>query len=389
MKKIAILTSTRADYGLLSPIIKKFKLIDELKTEVLVTGTHLSPEFGMTINEIIKDGVSVDKRIEILLTSDDSPIGVSKAMSMAISNFSNYFEDSKPDALLVLGDRFECLAVCLAAQNSRIPIIHLHGGEITEGAIDNAFRHCITKLSYLHFASTEAYRNRIIQMGESPDRVFNVGAIGVENVLNTALYCKGDCEKHIGFGLNKYAVLIFHPVTLENQTAEFQARELLNTLVSFCNITFICLKANADMGGRTINAILEEFSSKFSNIKLFDSLSNRLYLSLVKNSLFVIGNSSSGIIEVPSFKVPTINIGDRQKGRIQAISIINCEPIKESIDCAIKTALSSEFLDTIKNVSNPYEGKNTSDSIVKITCDYLFKGALKMQKTFYDIDFKL
>ena len=384
MKKIAILTTTRADYGLLSPIIKKMMLVDDLEVAVLATGTHLSPDFGMTINEIVADGVQVDAKINILSNSD-TPVAVSRAMGIAISKFSEYFEKNKPNALLVLGDRYECLAVCLAAQNSRIPIIHLHGGEITEGAIDNAIRHAITKLSYLHFASTEEYRNRIIQMGEEPSRVFNVGAVGVENALNLPLLSKTECESKLNLSLDKYALLTFHPVTLENQTAEHQTNELLKTISKYNDITFICTKANADMDGRKINELIEKYSNKYGNIKLFDSLGSKLYLSLMKNALFVVGNSSSGIIETPSFKIPTINIGDRQKGRTQANSIINCAPVSSDINKAITTALSDEYRGKVRSCKNPYEGKATSDTIVNVVKEWLFLDKLKIQKKFYDI----
>ena len=389
MKKLAILTTTRADYGLLSPLIKKFKRINGLKVFVLATGTHLSSEFGMTMNEIIADGIRIDKKIAILSNSDTSE-AVSKAMGMALNSFSEYFETTHFDALLVLGDRYECLAVCLAAQNARIPIIHLHGGEITEGAIDNAIRHCITKLSFLHFTSTEDYRRRVIQMGEEPNRVFNVGAMGVENALNLELLNKKDCESRINIRLEEYAVLTFHPVTLENKTAESQTIELLNAIAKMSDITFICTKANADMDGRTINKLIEEYSLRYPNIKMFDSLGSQLYLSLLKNAQFVIGNSSSGIIEAPSFRIPTINIGDRQKGRIQAKSIINCEPKEESIIEAIKLAISSNYRSNIKNVVNPYgDGKTTSNKIVEITRDFLLNDRIELRKSFFDIEVKL
>ena len=386
MKTLAVLTTTRADYGLLSPLIQKFKLNDSFKTLVLVTGSHLSSDYGLTINEINKDNVFVDKKIEILSNSD-TPVDISKAMGLALVGFSNYFEERKPDALLVLGDRYECLAVCLAALNSRIPIIHLHGGEITEGAIDNAIRHSITKLSYLHFASTEEYKNRIIQMGEEPNRVFNVGAIGVENALNTPLYNKDECEKKINCKLNRYAILTFHPVTLENQTAENQTKVLLETIIRHKDILFICTKANADVGGKAINKLLEDYSLCHPNVVLFDSLGTQLYLSLVKHSLFVIGNSSSGIIEVPSFSIPTINIGDRQKGRIRSESIIDCKPTFDSINNAINLAVSDAFIKKIKNVKNPYEGTNTSNRIVQIVEEYLSEDKLSVYKTFYDCKF--
>lgn len=385
MKKILVLTTTRADYSLLSPIIKKLKECKGLTVEVVATGTHLSNLYGYTINEIDKDGVCISKEIDIL-SNINSPVGIALTMSNALSLFAEYFDESKPDALLVLGDRYETLAVCLSAAVARIPIIHIHGGEITEGAIDNAIRHSITKLSSLHFASTEEYRKRIIQMGENPETVFNVGAVGVENVLSIKTIEKTELEKELGFSLKKYALLTFHPVTLENNTAEEQVTALLNVLVNdYKDIVFICTKANADLNGILINKILDRYSCVYSNIKVFDSLGSRKYLSLMKNACFVIGNSSSGIIETPSFKIPTINIGDRQKGRVQAQSIINCEANSQSINDAIIKALSPEFLESLKDVSNPYEKKNTSSNISSIITDFILNDKLILQKKFYDI----
>lgn len=385
MKKIVVLTATRAEYGLLAPIIKKLSLEPEIDVRVAATGAHLSPEFGMTINEIKDDGVRVDKEIDILLSSD-TPAAISKTMGLAMVGFAEYFAECKPDALMVLGDRYETLAVCTAALNAQIPIVHLYGGEATEGLIDEAVRNVITKLSYLHFTSTEDYRHRVIQMGESPDRVFRVGAMGVENALHADLMSKEELEQSLGCSLgDKFAVLTFHPVTLENNTAETQIKELLMALEMFKEVTFVCTKANADMDGRIINECLQKFSETHENVYLFDSLGMKRYLSALSFAEFAIGNSSSGIIEVPSFKIPTINIGDRQKGRIQADSVINCEPIKEKIVNAINTAMSDSYLRNIKDVKNPYGDGDTSDTIVKVTKDFLLNNKFRIQKDFYDI----
>ena len=388
MKKIAILTATRAEYGLLSPIMKKLQLNPEIDVRVVVTGAHLSPEFGMTVNEIKEDGISIDKEIEILLSSD-TPVSISKSMGLAIISFSEYFNESKPDALMVLGDRYETLAVCIAAMNSCIPIIHLHGGEATEGLIDDAVRNSITKLSFLHFTSTDVFRNRVIQMGESPDRVYSVGAMGVENALSIPTISQEELEKSININLSdNYAVLTFHPVTLENNTAEEQVNELLNAISNYPDITFLCTKANADTNGRIINECLEAYSKSNPNLFLVDSLGVVRYLSAVKNATFVIGNSSSGLIEIPSFKIPTINIGNRQKGRILAQSVISCAPDASSITDAIKKALSPSFRDSLLNMSNPYGDGKTSDKIVNITTDYLLNNKLKVMKAFYDLPFE-
>ena len=384
MKKIVVLTATRAEYGLLAPIIKKMISGNKLDVRVVATGAHLSPEFGMTVNQIEADGIRVDRKIEILLSSDTG-VSVSKSMGLAMISFSEYFDELKPDALMVLGDRYETLAVCSVALNLHIPIIHLHGGEATEGAIDEAVRNAITKLSYLHFTSTEEYRRRVIQMGENPDRVFNVGAVGVENALNSVFYDKKQLEQELGCNLQRYAVLTFHPVTLEIDMALTEAEELMKAITDFPDIIFICTKANADAEGRIINNCIHKYSEKYSNIKLYDSLGVKKYLSALKYAEFVIGNSSSGIIEAPSFKIPTINIGDRQKGRIQAESVINCNSEKEEIKSAINKALNCEYRNRILDVKNPYGDGNTSKKIVDITTDYLINNKLKLQKKFYDI----
>ena len=385
MKKIVVLTATRAEYGLLAPVIKKMDMDSQIDVRVVVTGAHLSPEFGMTINEIKEDGVRVDKEIDILLSSD-TPAAISKTMGLAMIGFADYFAESKPDALMVLGDRYETLAVCAAAMNAQIPIVHLYGGEATEGLIDEAVRNAITKLSYLHFTSTEEYRHRVIQMGENPQRVYTAGAIGVENALHTNFMSKQELEKSLECSLGeKIAVLTFHPVTLEHNTAEIQIGELIKAIKHYPEITFICTKANADMSGRIINDSLQKCAETQKNIILFDSLGLKRYLSLLSYAEFVIGNSSSGIIEVPSFKIPTINIGDRQKGRTQARSVINCIPKADNIIEAISTALSEEFKNSICNIVNPYGDGNASEVIVNVTKEFLLNNELKIQKSFYDI----
>ena len=385
MKKIVVLTATRAEYGLLAPVIKKMDMDSQIDVRVVVTGAHLSPEFGMTINEIKEDGVRVDKEIDILLSSD-TPAAISKTMGLAMIGFADYFAESKPDALLVLGDRYETLAVCVAAMNAQIPIVHLYGGEATEGLIDEAVRNAITKLSYLHFTSTEEYRHRVIQMGENPQRVYTAGAIGVENAFHTNFMSKQELEKSLECSLGeKIAVLTFHPVTLEHNTAEIQIGELIKAIKHYPEITFICTKANADMSGRIINDSLQKCAETQKNIILFDSLGLKRYLSLLSYAEFVIGNSSSGIIEVPSFKIPTINIGDRQKGRTQARSVINCIPKADNIIEAISTALSEEFKNSICNIVNPYGDGNASEVIVNVTKEFLLNNKLKIQKSFYDI----
>lgn len=387
MKKLCVLTGTRADFGLLLPIIKKLKAYCDMETVVVATGAHLSPEFGNTVSEIEASGIRVDKKIEILLSSD-SPVGISKAMGLAMIGFADYFEEEKPDALLVLGDRYETLAVACAAMNAQIPIFHLYGGETTEGAIDEGIRHALTKLSCIHFVANDEFRNRVIQLGEAPDRVFKVGAMGPENALHMPKLTLCELEESLQQKLGqRYAVLTFHPVTLEHHTAQSQVKELLQAVAHYPDITFLCTKANADADGRVINELLEEASRKQKNILLVDSLGTRRYLSALQYALFAIGNSSSGLAEVPSFGIPTVNIGDRQKGRMQGRSVINCEPETDSIVKAIRTALSPEFREIAKQSGNPYGDGNTSSKIAEIVHDCLIHNKMVLKKKFYDLEF--
>jgi len=405
MKKICVVTSTRADYGLLKPVVDKLNTKPDIEVLLVVTGTHLSKSHGMTVNAIEEDGLNISARIEILDESEaDSAYTQDCIMARTIMKFGKYFEDKKPDALLVLGDRFEILAVCISALNSNIPIIHMHGGETTEGALDEMMRHAITKMSYLHFTSLEEYRQRVIHMGEEPDRVFSVGATGVENCLNTELLSEADLSSQL-IELCKYktiddshknkvsekiknhqiAVLTFHPVTLENNTAEEQIEELLSAISDVKDILFIATMANADNGGRVINEKLRTYTANSDNLLLYESLGMKRYLSAVSMSAFVIGNSSSGIIEVPSFHVPVINIGDRQKGRVQSNCIINCEPQKSEIISAINKTTSKEFIRLAKEAGNPYGDGKTSEKIANIICEYLTQNKLELKKQFFDV----
>lgn len=387
-KKISILTATRAEYGLLKPIIEKLNKEPNFDVHVVVTGAHLSPEFGLTYREIEKDGITIDQKIEMLLSSD-TPAGISKSMGLAMISFADYFEKLIPDMLIVLGDRYETLAVATVAMNQRIPIAHLHGGETTEGAIDESIRHAITKLSYLHFTSAEEYRNRVIQLGENPERVFCVGAVGIENILNEKLMSKFEIAESISFELNKpYAMVTFHPVTLEENKSEEQIKALLEVCGIYKNMKFIFTKANADASGRIINRKIDEFVEKNDNAIVFTSLGMVRYLSALKYCTMVIGNSSSGLLEAPSFGIPTINIGDRQKGRLQANSVINCEPIKEDIEKAIQLALSEEFKDKAKNTINPYGDGKTSCKVVEKIKDFLINDKVNLKKKFYDCEVK-
>lgn len=388
MKKISVLTATRAEYGLLKPIIEKLNTVVEFDVRIVVTGAHLSPEFGLTYKEIEQDGIAIDEKIEILLSAD-TPASISKSMGIALISFADYFERLKPDMLIVLGDRFETLAVCTAAMNQRIPIAHLYGGETTEGAIDESIRHAITKLSYLHFTSTENYRNRVIQLGEQPDRVFCVGAIGIENILNLNLLSKNELEAAIHFKLDKpYAMVTYHPVTLEEDHSAEQFQAVLDVCKEYQNMNFIFTKANADANGRIINQMIDDYLEENNHATAFTSLGVIRYLSALKYCAMVMGNSSSGLLEAPSFGVPTINIGERQKGRLQAISVINCNPSYEDIKKAIDLALSEEFKNKAKKTVNPFGEGNTSDKVVATIKEFLLNQRIELKKKFYDCEVK-
>lgn len=387
MKKvISILTATRAEYGLLKPIIEKLSRVEEFDIRIVATGAHVSPEFGLTYKEIEGNGFEIDKKIEILLSAD-TPASISKSMGIAMISFADYFSQLNPDILIVLGDRYETIAVVMAAMNQRIPIVHLYGGETTEGAVDEAIRHAITKLSYLHFTSTEEYRKRVIQLGEDPKRVYNVGATGIENILTEDLIEKNELEKVLNVDFSKpYAVVTFHPVTLENNSSENQIKSLLEVFKANKDLIFIVTKANADSEGRIINDLIDKYANESDNIYAFTSLGMRRYLSALKYSTVVIGNSSSGLIEAPTFGIPTVNIGDRQKGRLQASSVINCEPSAISIKQAIDKALTAEFRRVAKEAINPYGDGNTSEKIVEVIKEYVLGEKINLKKKFYDCE---
>lgn len=388
--KIAVLTATRAEYGLLRPVMDRIAAEDILELQVLVTGMHLSEEFGYTYQEIEQDGFVIDACIPIL-QGGDSAADTSAAMARALEGFGRHFENKikRPDLLAVLGDRYETIAVALAAMNARIPIAHIHGGEATEGAVDEAVRHAITKLSYLHFPSTEAYARRIVQLGEHPDRVFSVGALGVENIKNVPLMSRQELEESIGFALDTpYAVVTFHPVTLEEQSAQEQFLHLLEALDAF-DMKYIITKANADTGGRVINQMTDAYASSRSNVFAITSLGMRRYLSALNHCAMVIGNSSSGIVEAPSFHVPTVNIGDRQRGRIASNSVIHCTSHKDAITEAMCKAQSSEFLGSIAHADNPYDKNGTSEIIVSTMKKFLAEGRIDLKKKFYDAEIQI
>lgn len=379
--KICAVTTTRADYGIMRPLLLKLNNEKWADLKVAVSGTHLLKSFGYTISEIEKDKLNIDTKISIMSKANNSATDTAEIMSKTVVKFTEYFNKSKPDLVIVLGDRFEMMEVAVAATICRIPLVHIAGGETTQGAIDEVFRHSITKMSYIHFASTEEYRKRIIQLGENPKRVFNTGALGVENVKSVKCLTKKQLEKELNFSLDKpYAVVTFHPVTLENNSAVKQLKELLRVLKNHSDMKFIITKANNDQDGEKINTELEKFVKSNKNCLLVSSLGTLRYFSAIKYSECVIGNSSSGIVEVPSFNKATVNIGDRQKGRIQANSVINCKPVYEDIDKAFNKALKFN-----KKVVNPYGKGNSSDKMVKIIKDTFYNKNIDLKKEFYDL----
>lgn len=386
MRKICVVTSTRAEYGLLYWLLKEIKADSELKLQLIVTGMHLSPEFGLTYKEIEKE-FKIDKKIEILSSSHTS-LDICAEMAIVYEKFAPALAELKPDILVLLGDRYEIFGLAGVASIMQIPIAHIHGGETTQGAFDEAFRHSITKMSHIHFAATNEYANRIIQLGEEPSRVFNVGGPGIENIKKLNLLNKDEFKKSIKFKLAKKNILItFHPVTLENSSAREQFNELLNALDELDDTNFIFTKANSDTDGDVINKMIDEYVSENSQKAVaFASLGQLRYLSAIKFVDIVLGNSSSGLLEVPSFKKATINIGDRQKGRARASSVIDVSPVKEEILAAIKRAYSKEFEQTLKDTINPYDGGNPSKKMVKILKEIKLDGILK--KKFYDIGLK-
>lgn len=388
--QICVVTGTRADYGVLRRLLFRLKADSRFEMHLVVTGTHLSAQFGNTQDEILQDGFCDFQPIPIPL-EDDSKAGMAYATGITMTKFSDYFNRFRPDILVVLGDRFEILAAATAAHLMGIPIAHISGGDETEGAVDDAIRHAITKMSILHFPGCEQSARRIIQMGEQPNRVFNVGEPGVENCLNLKLLPRAELASAIGFqGVNDdYAVVTFHPVTMENETATAQVHELMKAMNHHPELSYIITMANADAGGRSINDIWTEEKSKHPNWLVVSSLGVLRYLSAVKYARLVIGNSSSGILEAPSLGTPTINIGDRQKGRMMADSVICCDPDCNKISAAMKEAMSEEFQDKSRNVKSPFGDGTTSAQIVEIIDNFLETHTDRHKKQFYDIGFSL
>ena len=384
MKKIAVVTATRAEYGLLSPVIKELRKNEDgnLEIDLIVTGTHLSENYGMTIDEIKE---RVDHKISISVKSD-SETDISSNQAEALVKFTDLFVKEKYNGVILLGDRYETLAMAIAAGNTRTPIFHLCGGDTTEGALDEWIRHSITKISYLHFTTNEESRKRVVQLGEDPSRVFNYGSTSIDNILTVANMSKEDALGSIGLASCHYAVATYHPVTMDDRSVDEQIESFIEAIRCFPKIQFIVTKSNADQGGARINELLDEAANKVENIHVFTSLGVKRYLSLMKYSEFVIGNSSSGIIETPAFHVPTVNVGDRQKGRLQSPSIINCEDNAAAIIGAIKKALSEEHMQVCQKVVSPYGNGHAAERIAKKIIEVVMDGGIELKKKFYDLE---
>ena len=382
-RNICVVTGTRAEYGLLYWLMKEIQSDNDLKLQIIATGMHLSPEFGLTYKEIEKE-FNIDKKIEMLLSSDTA-IGISKSMGLALISFAEAYDELKPDLIVLLGDRYEIFSASSTALIANIPVVHLHGGETTEGAFDEAIRHSITKMSHLHFTAAEVYKNRVIQLGEDPSRVFNVGGMGIENIKRLKLLSKEEFEESINFKLNKKNILVtFHPVTLENLTAKEQFQELLDAIDELKDTNIIFTKANSDTDGRIINQMCDEYVFKNSHKSIcFTSLGQVRYLSALQYIDAIVGNSSSGITEAPSFKIGTINIGDRQKGRLKAESVIDCDSLHSSITLAFNKLYPKEFKNILINTNNPYGDGYASEKIIKELKKVDLNNILK--KSFFDI----
>ena len=383
-RKILIFTSTRAEYGLLRRVILEIQNTESLDLKLLVSGTHLVLNQGSTIEEIQLDGIKEIECIDIKL-DDDSAKGICSSMGLAIQKYGEFLADFNPDILLLLGDRYETFCCAAAAQVCGIPVAHVHGGERTEGQVDEAFRHSITKMSHIHFPCCEEYKNRIIQMGESPGQVYNVGSLGVENIREMELMGRQELEESIRFELDKpFFLITFHPVTLEKNSSEKQFAQLLEALDTYSDYKCIFTGANADTEGSIINQMAKEYTQLNPDRCLsVPSFGYLRYLSAMRLCEAVVGNSSSGILEAPALKIPTVNIGDRQKGRIRTKSIVDCEPVKDSILTALKTVCSKEFRFNIKDMKTPHEKKGSAKKIKEVIRAIELKNILK--KSFFDI----
>ena len=382
-QKICVITGTRADYGLLRWVMQGINEDSDLNLQIIATGMHLSTEFGLTYKAIEADGFEITSKVK-MLTSSDTSVGIAKSIGLGMIGFADALNELNPDLIVVLGDRFEIFAAAATALVARIPVAHLHGGETTEGAFDEAFRHSITKMSHLHFVAADEYKQRVIQLGEQPEHVFLVGGLGIDNIKRLKLLGRNALEADLGFKFGKKNLLItFHPVTLENSSAVNQMEALLSVLTQLEETQLIFTMPNADTEGRTLIKIVKQFASQHANAHAFTSLGQLRYLSCIAQVDGVVGNSSSGLTEVPSFKKGTINIGDRQRGRLQATSIINCKPTEKSIANAINTLYSPAFQVDLSQVRNPYGEGGASEKVVNTLKSINIKTIVK--KSFHDL----
>jgi GDP/UDP-N,N'-diacetylbacillosamine 2-epimerase (hydrolysing) len=367
MRKICVVTGTRAEYGLLRWVMEGIQQSPKLELQIIATGMHLSPEFGLTYREIEKDGFHIDRKVEMLLSAD-TPSSIAKSTGLGMIGFADALTDLQPHVVMLLGDRYELMAAAIAALVARIPIAHIHGGETTVGAFDESIRHSVTKMAWWHFVAAKEYEKRVIQLGEGPKRIFNVGGLGVDSIKKAKLLLKDELAKKTGIQFDKKSLLVtYHPVTLEHNTAQKQFQTLLNVLNELKDIQLIFTMPNADSDSRIIRSMIDEFvSSQRNRAMAFASMGHLNYLSSLQFMDGVVGNSSSGLTEAPTFKIGTVNIGDRQKGRLRASSVIDCDPTRGSIEKAIRTLFSDEFRSTLSTTRNPYEGVNASGEILDI-----------------------
>jgi GDP/UDP-N,N'-diacetylbacillosamine 2-epimerase (hydrolysing) len=383
-RRICVVTGTRAEYGLLFWLMKGIKEDKSLELQIIVTGMHLSPEFGLTYEVIENDGFKINHKVEMLLSAD-TPSAISKSTGIGLIGIADAYNMLKPDLVVLLGDRYEIFSASVGALFARIPIAHIHGGETTSGAFDEALRHSITKMATLHFVAADPYRKRVIQLGENPGRVMTVGGLGVENIKKIKLLDKEKLENNIRFKFGKKNLLVtFHPVTLENSTSEQQFKTLLDCLERLVDTHIIFTKSNSDSDGRIINELINDFVIKRNNSAIaFSSMGQLSYLSAMQFVDAVVGNSSSGLTEAPSFKIGTINVGDRQKGRLKAESIIDCNPAKKEIEYSIAKLYSEDFQQKLKEVKNPYDGGLVSDKILNTIKTIQFP--VNSKKEFFDL----
>lgn len=387
---ICVVTGTRAEFGLLCPLLERLREEPAVDLRLAVTGSHLSQAFGQTVSEIEEAGFSGYEKIPVL-SDGDSQADMARATGRALSAFADFFSRQRPELVVLLGDRYEIFAAAAAAAMLGVPIAHLCGGETTEGAVDEFLRHSITKMSLLHFTGCEEYRRRVIQLGESPERVFNVGEPGVENALHLAVLTPEDLRADLGFPRpdRPYAVVTFHPVTLERETGEVRLRQLIQAMDAFPQLDYIVTLANADAGGRAINRVWEEEGASRQNWLVVPSLGAKRYVSALRAAELVLGNSSSGIIEAPAFHIPTVNIGDRQKGRIMAESILCCPPEASAIEAAMRRAMMPEYRAAIARMDTPFGDGHTSEKILSVLLRFLESPIKSLKKTFYDIPFEV